>query len=186
MYDGKGKMPEGYIPRPELWHDGDDVHLEVNLDRHQSSNNGCWSCALQIQLQAQGKNIVDFPLIQIICMNPTGIQNPMQRHIQDRTRAKVFNLYSSAELGTAGMLFQCEARSGQHIQEDFFYPEIIAFNSDMPVTDPHQMGELVVTSLQAEAMPLIRYRTGQAVSMIEETCSCGRTLRRVNTPFSFG
>ena len=56
----------------------------------------------------------------------------------------------------------------------------------MPVTDPHQMGELVVTSLQAEAMPLIRYRTGQAVSMIEETCSCGRTLRRVNTPFSFG
>jgi phenylacetate-CoA ligase len=141
---------------------------------------------LVIQLQAQGKNIVDFPLHQIICMNPTGIQNPMQRHIQDRTRAKVFNLYSSAELGTAGMLFQCEARSGQHIQEDFFYPEIIAFNSDMPVTDPHQMGELVVTSLQAEAMPLIRYRTGQAVSMIEETCSCGRTLRRVNTPFSFG
>ena len=141
---------------------------------------------LVIQLQAQGKNIVDFPLNQIICMNPTGIQNPMQRHIQDRTRAKVFNLYSSAELGTAGMLFQCEARSGQHIQEDFFYPEIIAFNSDMPVTDPHQMGELVVTSLQAEAMPLIRYRTGQAVSMIEETCSCGRTLRRVNTPFSFG
>lgn len=141
---------------------------------------------LVIQLQAQGKNIIDFPLTQIICMNPTGIQNPMQRHIQDRTRARVFNLYSSAELGTAGMLFQCEARSGQHIQEDYFYPEIIAFNSDMPVTDPHQMGELVVTSLQAEAMPLIRYRTGQAVSMIEETCSCGRTLRRVTTPFSFG
>ena len=86
---------------------------------------------LVIQLQAQGKNIVDFPLNQVICMNPTGIQNPMQRHIQDRTRAKVFNLYSSAELGTAGMLFQCEAHSGQHIQEDFFYPEIIAFNSDI-------------------------------------------------------
>ena len=140
---------------------------------------------LVIQLQAQGKNIVDFPLNQIICMNPTGIQNPMQRHIQDRTRAKVFNLYSSAELGTAGMLFQCEARSGQHIQEDFFYPEIIAFNSDMPVTDPHQMGELVVTSLQAEAMPLIRYRTGQAVMMETDTCDCGRTLHRVTTPFTF-
>ena len=140
---------------------------------------------LVIQLQATGKNIIDYPLSQVICMNPTGIQNPMQRHIQERTRAKVYNFYSAPELGMAGMLFQCEAHSGQHIQEDFFYPEIIAFNSDMPVTDPHQMGELVVTTLQAEAMPLIRYRTGQAVSMVEETCACGRTLRRVTTPFSF-
>ncbi len=140
---------------------------------------------LVIQLQATGKNIIDYPLDRVICMNPNGIQNPMQRHIQDRTRATVYNFYAAAELGTAGVLFQCEAHAGQHIQEDFYYPEIINFNSDVPVTEPNQMGELVVTTLQAEAMPLIRYRTGQAVSMVEETCECGRTLRRVTTPFSF-
>ena len=140
---------------------------------------------LVIQLQATGKNIIDYPLSRVICMNPNGIQNPMQRHIQDRTRAMVYNFYAASELGTAGLLFQCDAHNGQHIQEDFYYPEIINFNSDVPVTEPHQMGELVVTTLQAEAMPLIRYRTGQAVSMDEDTCECGRTLRRVTTPFSF-
>lgn len=140
---------------------------------------------LVIQMQATGKNIIDYPLARVICMNPAGIQNPMQRHIQDRTHAKVFNFYAPPELGSAGILFQCEAHSGQHVQEDYYYPEIIAFNSDTAVTEPNQMGELVLTTLQAEAMPLIRYRTGQAVSMVEETCNCGRTFRRVTTPFSF-
>ena len=68
---------------------------------------------------------------------------------------------------------------------DYFYPEIVAFHSDQVVTEPHQMGELVVTTLMAEAMPLIRYRTGQAVMMETDTCDCGRTLHRVTTPFTF-
>ena len=53
------------------------------------------------------------------------------------------------------------------------------------VVGHEQMGELVVTTLAAEAMPLIRYRTGQAVSFETAPCSCGRTLLRVKTPFSF-
>ncbi len=140
---------------------------------------------LIIQLQATGKNIVDYPLNRVICCNTQGVQNPMQRHIQDRTKAQVFNLYEPAELGTAGILYPCEAHNGYHIQEDYYYPEIVAFNSDQVVTEPHQMGELVLTSLMNEAMPLIRYRTGQAVMMETEECRCGRTLRRVTTPFSF-
>ena len=140
---------------------------------------------LIIQLQATGKNIVDYPLSRVICCNTQGVQNPMQRHIQDRTKAQVFNLYEPAERGTAGILYPCEAHNGYHIQEDYYYPEIVAFNSDQVVTEPHQMGELVLTSLMNEAMPLIRYRTGQAVMMETEECRCGRTLRRVTTPFSF-
>ena len=85
----------------------------------------------------------------------------------------------------AGMLFQCEEHMGQHLQEDYFYPEIIEFNSDRPIQEDNRMGELVVTTLAAEAMPLIRYRTGQAVSRITATCGCGRTLMRVATPFSY-
>jgi phenylacetate-CoA ligase len=140
---------------------------------------------LIIQLQATGKNIADYPLSRVICRNVQGVQNPMQRHIQERTKAQVFNLYEPAEIGMAAAIFQCEAHNGYHIQEDYFYPEIVTFNSDQVVTEPHQMGELVLTSLMAEAMPLIRYRTGQAVMLEEDTCSCGRTLRRVTTPFSF-
>ena len=140
---------------------------------------------LIIQLQATGKNIADYPLNRIICLNEQGLQNAMQRHIADRTHAKVYNFYEPAELGMAGMLYQCEAHKGYHIQEDYFYPEIVAFHSDHVVTEPHQMGELVVTTLMAEAMPLIRYRTGQAVMLETDPCECGRTLYRVTTPFTF-
>lgn len=140
---------------------------------------------LIIQMQATGKNIADYPLCRVICRNAEGIQNPMQRHIQERTKAKVYNLYEPAELGMAGAFFQCEAHSGYHIQEDCYFAELVAFGSDQVITEPHQMGELVFTSLAAEAMPLIRYRTGQAVMMEAETCACGRSLKRITTPFSF-
>ena len=140
---------------------------------------------LIIQLQAAGQNIVDYPISRIVCINLTNIQNPLQQHIQGRTKTKVYNLYASPELGTAGMLFQCEAHMGQHVQEDNFYAEIVAFNSDMPITEDNRMGELVVTTLTAEAMPLIRYRTGQAVSCMTDACKCGRTFMRLATPFSY-
>jgi len=140
---------------------------------------------LTIQLQATGKNIIDYPISRIFCINTVNIQNPLQQHIQDRTKSKVYNLYAPPEIGCAGMLFQCEERMGQHIQEDFFYPEIIEFNSSRPVRDSTSMGELVITTLKAEAMPLIRYRTGQAVSRMTDVCQCGRTFMRIGTPFSF-
>ena len=140
---------------------------------------------LIIQLQAAGKNIVDYSISRIVCVNLNNIQNPLQQHIQERTRTKVYNLYAPPELGMAGMLFQCEEHMGQHLQEDYFYPEIIEFNSDRPIQEDNRMGELVVTTLAAEAMPLIRYRTGQAVSRMTDTCECGRNLMRVATPFSY-
>lgn len=140
---------------------------------------------LIIQLQATGRKIADYPLSKVICLNAQGTQNAMQRHISERTHAEVFNLYDPAELGTASMLFQCETHRGYHIQEDYFYPEVVAFHSDRVITEPQQLGELVVTTLMAEAMPLIRFRTGQAVQLEDGTCECGRTLRRVSTPFTF-
>lgn len=138
-----------------------------------------------IQMQATGKNIADYPLCRVICRNAEGLQNPMQRYIQERTKAKVYNLYEPAELGTAGAFFQCEAHSGYHIQEDCYFAELVAFSSDQVIKEPHQMGELVLTSLTAEAMPLIRYRTGQAVMLDSEPCACGRSFQRITTPFSF-
>ena len=140
---------------------------------------------LIIQMQATGKEIADYPLCRVICRNEQGVQNPMQRHIQDRTKARIYNLYEPAELGTAGVFFQCGSHSGYHIQEDYFYAELVAFGSDQVITEPHQMGELVLTSLMAEAMPLIRYRTGQAVMLEPEPCACGRSLKRITVPFSF-
>ena len=140
---------------------------------------------LIIQLQATGKNIVDYPITKVLCLNLTAIQNPLQQHIHDRMKTKVYNLYAPPELGFAGMLYQCDKHVGHHVQEDNFLAEVIAFNSDEPVCDETHMGELVITTLTAEAMPLIRYRTGQAVSRMKDECACGRTFLRVGTPFSY-
>ncbi|MBR1396838.1 MAG: phenylacetate--CoA ligase family protein [Selenomonadaceae bacterium] len=139
---------------------------------------------LVIQLQATGKNIVDYPISKILCINTSNIQNPLQQHIQDRTRSTVYNLYAPPELGFAGMIYQCNERSGLHVQEDYYLVELLHFDSEEVLDENDRMGELVITTLAAQAMPLIRYRTGQAVRRLSEPCSCGRTCIRIATPYT--
>ena len=139
---------------------------------------------LIIQMQAAGKELADTPIKSFFCLNETGLMNLLQRHVVERAHATMYNFYAAAEVGTAGILFQCAEQQGQHVQEDFWYPEIVAFGGSDPVEGDNAMGELVLTSLAAEALPLFRFRTGQAVSLRRETCSCGRTFVRVSTPFT--
>ena len=139
---------------------------------------------LIIQLQATWKNIIDYNIKKIICINVNNIQNPLQQHIEARAGTVVYNLFAPAELGTAGMIFQCSNTSGHHIQEDGYLAEIVKFNSDEIVEEDDVMGELVITTLNAQAMPLIRYRTGQAVRRMSENCHCGRTFVRIATPYT--
>jgi len=139
---------------------------------------------LIIQMQAAGKELADTTIKRFFCLNETGLMNLLQRHVVERAHATMFNFYAAADVGTAGILFQCEAQQGQHVQEDLWYPEIVAFGGNDPVDGDNAMGELVLTSLAAEALPLFRFRTGQAVSLRREPCSCGRTFVRVSTPFT--
>lgn len=139
---------------------------------------------LVIQLQAVGKNIADYPIRKIICLNTNNIQNPLQNHIEERTGAAVYNLFAPQEIGTAGIIFQCSNTSGHHVQENNFFVEIADFASDEIFEDEEHMGELVITTLTAQARPLIRYRTRQAVRRMNGACSCGRNLLRLATPFT--
>ena len=139
---------------------------------------------LLTQMQAAGRELSDTSVKRFFCLNDTGLQNLLQRHVVERAKASLFNFYSAPELGMASVLYQCEEQQGQHVQEDFWYPEIVAFGQSEPVSDENAMGELVLTSLVAEALPLIRYRTGQAVSLRREPCACGRTFVRVSTPYT--
>ena len=139
---------------------------------------------LIIQLQAVGKNIIDYPISKILCININNIQNPLQQHIQDRTQSKVYNLFAPVEIGSAGMIYQCSARSGHHLQEDCYLAELLHFDSEEVVEENDRMGELVITTLTSQAMPLIRYRTGQAVRRMSDKCECGRTFIRVATPYT--
>lgn len=141
---------------------------------------------LIIHLQSAGKEILDYPLKKILCLNTTNIFNTLQRHISERTSTKVFSLFAPPEVGHAGMMYQCADAAGHHVQEDFFLIELLRFGSDEPVTEPDHMGELVVTALTAQALPLIRWRTGQAVRRMGEACTCGREFFRVATPYTRG
>lgn len=136
---------------------------------------------LAIQLQAANRDIADYEVRQVLCLNDT-LRNPLETHLARRTGARVHNLYSSPLFGCIGMVFQCGECAGLHLQEDHFYPEIIAFGGDEPVA-ANVMGELVLTTLSAEAMPIVRARTGQAALRLDDgDCPCGSPLMRIEVP----
>jgi len=103
----------------------------------------------------------------------------MRREVEERLRIKAIDIYGLSEIIGPGVSSECiEAQSGLHINEDHFYPEIInpGTGEQLPFG---QEGELVITSMSREAMPLIRYRTGDITSLNPEKCVCGRTTVRM-------
>jgi phenylacetate-CoA ligase len=103
----------------------------------------------------------------------------MRREVQERLRIKAIDIYGLSEIIGPGVSSECiEAQDGLHMNEDHFYPEII--NPETGEQLPYgREGELVITSMSREAMPLIRYRTGDITSLNAEKCKCGRTLVRM-------
>ncbi|MBP2631766.1 MAG: paaK [Firmicutes bacterium] len=130
--------------------------------------------------QALNYDVASMSISKIFSLN-NDTKNNMGEHIASRFNAQVFNLYSPPELGCSTMMFECQKKCGLHMQEDYYYPEIINIINGRNVLDGH-MGELVITTLSPEAMPIIRYRTGQMVAIDRDVCSCGRTLSRIKMP----
>jgi phenylacetate-CoA ligase len=89
------------------------------------------------------------------------------------------NIYGLSEVIGPGVSCECvEARAGMHVNEDHFLPEIVDADTGEPVADGEE-GVLVLTTLTKQALPLIRYWTGDITSLDPEPCSCGRTLVRM-------
>lgn len=86
--------------------------------------------------------------------------------------------YGMSELCGPGVAGECSALNGMHINEDWFIPEIIDPKTE-EVLPPGEKGELVISCLGKEAIPLIRYRTGDLTRLMYEPCSCGRTTCRM-------
>ena len=137
-----------------------------------------------VMLQASNISADDLFLPKIICMEE-GLQNPNRFYIEQRLQAETAMVYNSPALGCGGIMFPCQEGEGFHIQEDYFYPEIVEYGTDRVITEPHKAGELVLTPLAAEAMPIFRYRTGQVVMRLDEPCPCGRTLTRLANPTEY-
>ncbi len=102
----------------------------------------------------------------------------MRKKIEEIYGYKAFNSYGLSEMNGPGVAFECPEQNGMHIWEDSFLVEIIDPETLQPVPDGEE-GELVMTTLQREGMPLIRYRTKDLTRIIPEPCPCGRTHRRI-------
>jgi phenylacetate-CoA ligase len=89
-----------------------------------------------------------------------------------------FDIYGLSEIIGPGVAGECEAQAGLHVQDDHFLPEVVdpASGEALP---PGREGELVLTTLTKRAMPLVRYRTGDITTLVDEPCRCGRTSVRM-------
>lgn len=105
-----------------------------------------------------------------------------RKKIEDLLCIDVFNSYGLSEMNGPGVAFECEFKQGMHIWEDNFIVEIIDPDTGEVLPDGTK-GEMVLTTLQREGMPLIRYRTRDITTVITDKCPCGRTHRRIDRIF---
>ncbi len=104
--------------------------------------------------------------------------NNMRIEIENRLGLLALDIYGITEIIGPGVGNECEQKTGVHLCDDHFYPEII--NPDTgEVLPPGEVGELVITTLTKEATPLIRYRTRDITALKPGKCACGRTSMRM-------
>ncbi|HUU69698.1 MAG TPA: phenylacetate--CoA ligase [Planctomycetota bacterium] len=102
----------------------------------------------------------------------------MRKHIEANSSVKAFDIYGLSEIIGPGVGIECRHQAGLHIFEDHFLVEIVDPETDKPMPDGSE-GELVLTTLSKNAMPIIRYRTHDITAIVPEPCTCGRTIRRI-------
>ena len=104
----------------------------------------------------------------------------MRAQLQDLLPLKALDIYGLSEVIGPGVACECvEAQAGLHVNEDHFLVEVVDPDSGRPL-GPGERGELVFTTLTKEAMPLLRYRTGDIAALDPSPCACGRTLARMS------
>ncbi len=129
------------------------------------------------QANAKGIDVRDLPLkVGIFGAEPWTME--MRERIEKNSGIEAFDIYGLSEIIGPGVGIECNKHDGLHIFEDHFYPEIIDPDTGEVLPDG-ETGELVLTTLTKQAMPMIRYRTRDITRIISEPCGCGRSLRRI-------
>ncbi|MEI7613614.1 MAG: phenylacetate--CoA ligase [Betaproteobacteria bacterium] len=102
-----------------------------------------------------------------------------RQRIEEMFGVKAYNSFGLSEMNGPGVAFECTEQNGLHVWEDAFVVEIIDPLTLQPVPDG-EIGELVMTTLDRQAMPVIRYRTRDLTRFLPGACPCGRTHRRID------
>jgi phenylacetate-CoA ligase len=121
---------------------------------------------------------IDFSKLRVGVFGAEPWSDSMRERIQDDSGIRAYDIYGLSEIIGPGVGVECSEQRGLHIFEDHFYPEIIDSETGEVLPDGVE-GELVLTTLSKQAMPMIRYRTRDVTTLVPEQCACGRTLRRI-------
>lgn len=126
-------------------------------------------------------NALNAPLnhLKIALVGAEPYTEEMRNRIQNALNIKVFNSFGLTEMNGPGVGVECEQQNGMHIWEDAYFVEIIDPKTGENVPDG-QIGELVLSTLKREAMPLLRYRTRDLTRIINNECACGRKHNRID------
>lgn len=134
------------------------------------------SYALHLANKIISSGVSDLSLKRCICGAEPWSEN-MKSAIEELLHVEAYDVYGMTEIGV-GVGYSCKYREGLHICEDYFYVEIVDPVSGENISD-ERVGELVITCLAKEGLPLIRYKTGDLTNFILQPCKCGRTHTRI-------
>src|SRR5499427_8563890 len=127
---------------------------------------------------AMGVDLRKLPL-RYGCFGAEPWSEAMRRELEEKFGIKAMDTYGLSEIIGPGVASEChQAQSGLHLWEDHFFCEVIDPET-LTAVPPGEPGELVFTTLTKEALPMLRYRTGDITRLVDEPCRCGRTHRRM-------
>jgi len=152
--------------------------LEIMMDFGVTVLHCTPSYALYLAETAKARGVVDKLNLRIGCFGAEPWSDESRRELEEALNIKAYDSYGLSEMMGPGVAFECQEQDGLHIWEDHFLIEILDKN-EQPCA-PGEPGELVITSLTKEAMPLIRYHTGDVTYIMEGKCSCGRTRLKLH------
>ena len=129
-------------------------------------------------LRKMGEDPRDFPL-RIALVGAEPYTEEFRQRIESLFAMKAYNSYGLSEMNGPGVAFECLAQDGLHIWEDAYIAEIVDPETGQPVPDG-TVGELVMTCLCRQGMPILRYRTRDLTRFLPGQCACGRHHRRMD------
>ncbi len=136
------------------------------------------SYAIYLAETAKKLDMIKDMKLKYVFVGAEASTNEMHKALSDIWGAFPTENYGLTEVGGPGVSGECMMKAGMHINEDFYLPEIVNIEENK-VLNEGEYGEMLITTLDKEAMPILRYRTKDITALNYETCKCGRTSARM-------
>jgi phenylacetate-CoA ligase len=178
FHDGIEELGAAVIPTG-----GGNTQRQLDMLRDLDSDAVCCTpsyCLYLAEAAAERKmDLRELPVSRAV-IGAEPFTDPMRHEIERELGVTAIDIYGLSELVGPGVSVECEeAQDGLHVWEDHFYPEVVDPETGEVLPEGEE-GELVLTNLTAEALPAIRYRTGDITSLTTDRCECGRTAVRMD------